>query len=128
MTAFSQTISLEEIRKRTLKDSATYSWEQVNEIANGLENEAKLDTAFNILKRENKSLSDSYLSLEKRFVNYQDTIVPAYKEIIKTKDANFNQVTVLFNNSEKLLKKQRLKKWLWLIVAGLTGYFVGSTL
>ena len=123
--AISQTISSEEIRKRILKDSATYSWEQVNEFVNGLENEVKLDSAFIALKRENASLFNSYQSLEKRFVNYTDTIVPAYQQVIADKEANHSQLSVLYKDTEKLLGKQRFIKWVYAFVGILLGTVVG---
>ena len=126
MTASSQTINTEEISNRILQDSVSYSWKQANEFVNGLENEKRLDSVYRILVRENISLSKSYQSLEKRFINYRDTIVPAYEQVIQNKDANFEQLNNVHKSSEKLLKKQRLKKWIWLVGAVIGGYVIGS--
>ena len=93
-----------------------------------MENEVRLDTAYSRLSRENINLTGAYVSLEKRFINYKDTIVPAYQEIIKEKEANFNDLNTVYDSSEKLLKKQKFKKWIWIAVGALTGYFIGSVL
>jgi hypothetical protein len=126
--AFSQTIPLKEINKRILQDSATYSWERVNEIANGLENERKLVDAYGKLENEKKSLTGAYLSLEKRFLNYQDTIVPAYQEIIVNKDSEIKDISKLFQSSETLLGKQRFKKWWWAGLGIVIGVITGVVL
>jgi len=125
---FSQTISTEEINKRILKDSVSYTWEQANEFVNGLENEVRLDSAYNKLSRENISLSNAYQSLEKRVLNYRDTIVPAYKQIIAEKDLNFKDLNTVNESSEKLLKAQTVKKWLWGIGGTLLGLMAGLLL
>ena len=111
---------------RILKDSATYSWDQINEVVNGLENEKRLDSVYRTLLAENLSLSMGYNSIEKRLINYRDTIVPAYQNIIKTKDANFIQLTGLNESTETELKKQKVRKWFLVPLAVILGYLVGS--
>ncbi len=133
MTVFCQDIHTEEdyrklINNRIQKDSATYSWDRVNEIVNGLENETRLDTAFQRVKRENISLFGINTSLEKRLANYKDTIVPAFKDILKNERANFEDLNVVYDSSEKLLGKQRFKKYVWGLFALVLGYLIGITL
>ena len=125
ITSFSQVISTEEINRHIVKDSATFSWEQANQFVNGLENERKLDSAFHRSKRENVTLLNSYNSLNKRFINYQDTIVPAYEQIILDNNANHSDLTILYEDTEKLLGKQRFIKWIYAIVGVALGTVLG---
>ncbi|MFK5981465.1 MAG: hypothetical protein QM499_01010 [Flavobacteriaceae bacterium] len=126
--ASSQTTSLEELNKRILGDSITYSWDQANEFVNGLKNEMKLDSIYLALKRENLNLLKSYNSLELRLFNYKDTIVPAYKSLIKTKEDDIVDLNVLLKSSEKSFSKQRGKKWRWGTIALLGGTILGFIL
>jgi hypothetical protein len=116
LTAFCQTITTEEIQKRIKKDSVTYSWKKANEFVNGLENEVRLDTAYNILSRENEALLKTYNISQGRVISYQDTIVPALRSIIIINEANVEDLNKINKSSETLLKKQRMKKWWWFLL------------
>ena len=128
---FSQPISTEELNKRVEEfnkritgDSITYSWDQANEFVNGLRNEVRLDSAYSKVIRENISLLDAYKSLEKRFLNYRDSIAPAQQDIIKADKETIRDLNNLIKGSEKSFKKQRRKKWEW----GLISLFLGTIL
>jgi hypothetical protein len=123
--AYSQTISTEELARRVLKDSVTYSWEQANEFVNGLENEKRLTSAFNLAKLETLALSMAYEESEKRNKDFKNITIPAFEKTVEDLLLNAVDLTTLNEAAKQEIKVQIKKKWKWGVIGTALGVLIG---
>jgi hypothetical protein len=108
-----------------ITDSLAVSYDQANEIANGLINEGRLRDAFNSLSAENDKLLASYQSSNKVLTSYRDSLVPSLREVISLKDQESGVKDRQVGIITAELKHEKKRKWKYAVISLLIGFASG---